>query len=120
MKLAKVKCAAQSRSTTHRIPDTGNKYRFRAGQALEVDNLEDLRYFDRKGSYSVNWTVRGQLINKLAGEDDSVGEAIDSFSYRAKQELAKGFGINANQSSEELTEELTEVGEDLQEKMELY
>lgn len=120
MKLAEVTCSAKSRSTTHRVPDTGQKYRFRSGFATDVDDLEDARYFDDSSFYDVEWTARGKLKSLLAGEEASVEEAIKSFGYDAKQSLAKGFGIKANQKEEVLEEELTEVAEDMKEEMEAY
>lgn len=120
MKLAEVKCAARSRSTTHRVPGTDNKYRFRSGQWTEVSNLNDVRYFDDSSSYEVDWTARGKLKVALARDEDSVIEALNTFSYQAKQKLAKSFGIKANQAEEDLNEALADVAEDLQEEMEAY
>lgn len=120
MKLAEVTCDAQSRSTTHRVPGTDNKYRFRSGMSTSVENMEDVRYFDEKQSYTVEWTARGQLMSRLAGDHDSVREAVAEFGYDAKQELAKTFGIKANQSDETLEDELTEVAEELKQEMEYY
>lgn len=119
MKFAEVKCASQSRSTTHRLP-SGRKYRFRAGMWTDVEELEDARYFDEKNEYEVDWSARGVLMSKMAGSEDSVSEAISEFSYRAKQELAKTFGIKANQAEEDLEEELQEAAEDLEIEMENY
>ena len=119
MKLAEVKCASQSRSTTHRVP-SGRKYRFRSGERVEVTALEDVRYFAESPAYDVNWTARGMLAAKMAGGEDSVADAISEFSYRAKQELAKTFGIKANQSEEDLEEQLQEAAKDLEIEMENY
>ena len=120
MKLAEVTCSAKSRSTTHRVPDTGNQYRFRSGQSTSVSDMQDARYFDRRNPYTVEWTARGKLKSMLIGEEDSAEEAIKSFSYDAKQSLAKAFGIKANQDDETLTEELTGVAEDMKKEMEEY
>lgn len=119
MKVAEVECLARSRRTTHRVP-SGRKYLFRSGQTTEVTDLTDARYFAGRNEYEVSWTARGKLMSKLSGESDSVGDAIASFSYGAKQELAKTFGIAANQSDEELQEQLTEVAEELEQEMETY
>lgn len=119
MKLAEVKCASQSRSTTHRVP-SGRKYRFRAGMWTDVEELEDARYFDDSAAHDVDWTARGMLVSTMAGSEDSVSDAISEFSYRAKQELAKTFGIKANQAEEDLEEQLQEAAEDLEIEMENY
>lgn len=120
MKVAEVECSSRSRRSTHRVPRTGSRYIFRSGKSTDVESLEDARYFDGNSSYTVDWTARGRFMSKLAGENASVVEALEGFSYRAKQELAKAFGINANQTSAELTEELAEVGEELKSEMEAY
>lgn len=119
MKLADVTCDAKSRRSTHRLP-SGRKYLFRSGQSTEVTELEDARYFEDQVGYTVDWTARGRFVSQIAGSDDSVAEALESFGYRAKQELAKTVGVAANQSEEELDEELQEAAEDLKQQMENY
>lgn len=120
MTLAKVKCASRSRSTTHRVPGTDNKYRFRSGMWTSVGNLQDARYFDDDSSYEVDWSAQGKLKAAIARDEDSVIDALNTFSYSAKQKLAKGFGIKANQAEDDLNEALADVAEDLQEEMEAY
>ena len=120
MTLAKVKCAARSRSTTHKVPESGRNYRFRSGEYTEVSELVDVRYFEEANGYTVDWTAHGKLKDVLARDEDSPKDALKEFSYNAKQSLAKGFGIKANQSEEDLEEELIEVANEMKEDMEEY
>jgi predicted CopG family antitoxin len=83
-----------------------------------VQSLEDLKYFTSKSQYTVSESARGQLALKLAGDEESVAEAISELAYGAKQQLAKSLGIKANQSSEDLEEALTEAAEEIQLQME--
>lgn len=116
MKLGEVTCSAQ-RETTHRLA-SNNEYYFKPGESLPVTDLQDFRYFRRKPSYDVEPTGRGQLYDALSGSEDSVEESISEFGYGVKQSIAKTLGIKANQTDEELTEELTEEAEKLKEEME--
>lgn len=116
MKLGEVTCSAQS-ETTHRLP-SGNTYLFSPGRSREVTNLQDFQYFRNQPSYEVEPTGRGQLYAALSGDEDSVEDAVSEFGYSLKQKIAKSLGIKANQSDEDLTEELTDEAEKLKEEME--
>lgn len=120
MKFAEVTCSAKSRSTTHRVPDTGNKYRFRSGFSTSVEVLDDARYFAEESSYDVDWTARGRLASKLVGDNSTASEAVKSLDYTVKQNIAKALGIKANQADEVLAEELEGVAEEMKEEMEEY
>lgn len=116
MKLATVRCDVK-RGSIHRTP-RNNTYHFKPNQSLDVSSLDDLRYFERRTEYDVSPTVRGKFYAKLVGENESPEDVLSDMGYRAKQSLAKSLGIKANQSDEELTQELEKEVDALKKQME--
>lgn len=108
---------ADSRSHTHTVPSTKRDYRFQHFTHKEywvpVESVEDAAYFDDHQSFAVEWTPAGLIARATSGAASSVKDALEALDYRDKQKLAKEYGIKANRSEEELTEELNEAAEEL-------
>lgn len=107
MKVADVRYVGSMRSQHYRR-DSGERIRFSRQDPQPVDEIELAREFADEPAYKVEWTTRGRLLNEFYDEGKEVTEAVADLAYRQKQKLAKELGIKANQSEEELKEELEE------------
>lgn len=75
--------------------------------------MDDALHFDRMGSpYEVVWTG----VGKVARSGKKPLKSLKKMGYRQKQSLAKEFGIKANQSEDDLEDELRPVVEQLVEE----
>lgn len=118
MKLATVEYTGRVRNQRHRSV-TGTVYQFN-GDALEVERVDDLREFERKPNFAVERTPFGKMAELIEDESEDVTEKLEELGYNAKQKLAKHFDIKANQSEEDLTNELSDMAEELKKQMETY
>lgn len=118
MKLAEVEYTGRMRNQRHQSV-TGKTYVFRQS-TIDVERVEDMREFARKPNFEVSKTAFGEMAELAIDESVEVREKLEELGYTAKQELAKHFDIKANQSSEDLEDELSEVAESLKEHMESY
>lgn len=122
MELAKVHMTANPSSVhTHTAPSR-ESYTFRhytGGRKdwVPVGVLEDAAYFDDHESFAVQWTPAGRIARAASGTVDGAKSLLSKLGYREKQQLAKDHGIKANQSEEDLDEELQEVVEQFAEDM---
>lgn len=107
MKVANVRYVGSMRSQHYRR-DSGEKIRFSRQDPVSVNEIELAREFADEPAYKVEWTTRGKLLNEFYDEGKEVTDAVADLAYRQKQKLAKELGIKANQSEEELREELEE------------
>lgn len=117
MKIAEVTYVGTMTSNKHRGP-SGESYYFRAPRGQEprpevIDNVDDALHFDRMGSpYEVEWTG----VGKVARSGKKPLKSLKKMGYRQKQALAKEFDIKANQSEDDLEDELRPVVEQLVEE----
>lgn len=121
MKVAKVRYTEGARVRTFTGP-TGQKYTFKhyteGKHYASVEEVEDALFFDDRDSFVVSWTPAGLIARATHGSIESAKEVLSSLDYRQKQKLAKDRGIKANQSEEELEEELQKAVEQLAERAE--
>lgn len=121
MKYAKATYRGPMRMNTYRVPgDDGKRgWTFTCGVPEEVTSLESAEWLQEQEQFTVEWTVQGRAVRALTRDQyDTPAEMLTEWSYRAKQRLAKSFGIKANQAEEELEEELQDEVERLQTQME--
>lgn len=85
---------------------------------VEIHNVEDALYFDRKEAYDVEFTPLGHLAVKVEGPVNEAEAALAALGYREKQRIAKSLGINAGGTESELEERLEPEIERLKEQME--
>lgn len=111
MKLADVTYEGPMRSHIYRCR-SGNTYTFNRGRPVPVYDMDDAK--EMAEGFDVDWTIHGEILRRTDGSLDSMREEIAAFGYRKKQSLAKSLGIKANQSEEELEEQLQEEVEELQ------
>ncbi len=117
MKYADVTYTGPMKHHRHKT-ETGNWYEFNHERPVPVGSVEDAEMFAGLEPFTVEWTIHGQLARQVGDEVGSVSEALSTFGYRQKQSLAKTLGIKANQSEEDLEEELQEEVDSLQEVVE--
>lgn len=119
MKIADVTYEGPMRSHNYRCGNSGNRYTFKRGREVPIDHLEDVKEFaSHPNTFDIDWTVHGMLLRETDGSLDQARDKIEEFGYRQKQKLAKSFGINASQTSEELEEELQDQVESLKRELE--
>jgi len=109
------------RMNTYRVPGDEGKpgWTFTCGVPEDVESLESAEWLDDQQQFVVEWTIYGRAMRRLTREEyDTPAEMLSDWNYRAKQRLAKSFGIKANQSEEELEAELEDEVERLQTQME--
>lgn len=81
---------------------------------VSLDSVVDALHFDDQGSpFVVEWTAVGLLVRSAKPPVD----ALKELGYRQKQKVAKQFDIRANQSEEDLEEELQPYVEQLENKI---
>ena len=121
MKYAEVTYTGRMRKNTYRPPGktTPDGMTFTHGVPKSVESLEVAEWLESKSQFDVEWTARGRVARQLVGDEyDSIEEMWSDWGYRAKQQLAKSFGIKANQSEEDLESELENEVQELQSQME--
>lgn len=111
MKLADVTYEGPMRTHTYRCT-SGRSYTFVRGRPKPIDNLDDAREMAK--GFEVDWTLHGEIARRTDGSLEQAREVVSEMGYRQKQKLAKTVGIKANQSEEDLEEELKEQVEGLQ------
>lgn len=121
MKYANVTYIGAMQSNAYNVPgDTQHRPRsFVRGCEVAMESLEAVQWCEEQSQFDVDWTARGRVAKALTEDEyDSPEEMISDYGYRAKQSLAKAFGIKANKPEEELKEELEQEVAELQEQME--
>lgn len=121
MKYAKVTYIGAEQSNAYNLPgDVMNRPRsFTRGVPVAIETLEAVQYCEDQSQFDVDWTARGRVAKALTDDEyDSPEAMLEDYGYRAKQSLAKAFGIKANKPEEELQEELEQEVAELQEQME--
>lgn len=121
MKYATATYRGPMRMNTYRVPGYNEKsgWTFTCGVPEAVESLESAEWLAGQEQFVVEWTIQGRAVRRLTRDEyDTPAEMLSDWGYRAKQQLAKSFGIKANQSEDELEEELEEEVERLQTQME--
>lgn len=119
MKVATVKYTGNMKMKTYRT-STGEKITFPGPRRpVEISDLETAREFLDEPAYEVEWTIRGFLLREFYDESREIETALQEMAYREKQKVAKKLGIKANQSEEELEEELLSEVDQFAKEMEV-
>lgn len=93
-------------------------YRF-SGRPVEVRDVEDAKYFEKKPNFDVSWTPLGAIAKSTQGEFTEVTEALSDLGWDALRSLASDMGIETHQRKRaELEAELEEHVEGLRQAFE--
>lgn len=119
MKYGEATYVGSMRQNAYTMPGPIHRPRsFTRGTPQTIESLEAAVWCAEKPFMEFEWTVRGRLVKQLTREYESPEAMLNDYGYRAKQRFAKAFGIKANQSEEELEQELETEVEELQRQME--
>jgi hypothetical protein len=118
MKVAQVYYEGSMQSKKFKGP-SGELYRMKnpmGGDArpVTIEKIADAKHYDQQGDpFKVEWTALG-LIARSA---KSPLETLKELGYRKKQRLAKQFDIQANQTEEDLEDDLEPYVKELEDKI---
>lgn len=81
---------------------------------VTVESVPDAKHYDQQGEpFRVEWTALGLIVRSAKSPLDRLKE----LGYRKKQKLAKQFDIQANQTEEDLENDLEPYVKDLEDKI---
>lgn len=118
MKIADVYYEGSMQSKRFKGP-SGELYRMKnpmGGDArpVTVESVPDAKHYDQQGDpFRVEWTALGLIVRSAKPPLDTLKE----LGYRQKQRLAKQFDIQANQTEEDLEDDLEPYVKELEDKI---